>query len=398
MHLELRTAQAPPSLFVGSIAALVASAPTPQLLGDRVADAFHGLAAASRRLALARRPRVRRRAGGIGCAWPSALRRCGGDDDARRRERALLHRLARERARAGQARQRRSLRALRARAPGEGRLWTAGGVAASIGAVALIWLAVLLAFGSASGALPRWPLALLALGGRDARSQSPGARATAARHAFAHALDAFRVLGRCPRAAAQIVGWVGLAMATARSEPRRRSRPPSASSVRSPRRCSSFPRSISRGSFRSRPGNIGVASAAVAFALNAHGVGSDVALSAGIAFSAVETLTTLAFGSGSLLYFAAGSAGCPPLADGSRRRDGLPRAGRRVWRDRRSARLARGNGARERLRERSRSGVANDASARRLPPGRSPCTRMARSSASGSCRLDGHSRFPEPTT
>ena len=30
---------------------------------------------------------------------------------------------------------------------------------------------------------------------------------------FAHSLDAFRVLGRCPRAAARIVGWVGLAMA-----------------------------------------------------------------------------------------------------------------------------------------------------------------------------------------
>ena len=39
------------------------------------------------------------------------------------------------------------------------------------------------------------------------------------------------------------------------------------------------------------PGNVGVASAAVAFALKAHGVGSEVALTAGIAFGAVETLT-----------------------------------------------------------------------------------------------------------
>ena len=52
------------------------------------------------------------------------------------------------------------------------------------------------------------------------------------------------------------------------------------------------------------PGNVGVASAAVAFALKAHGVGSEVALSAGIAFGAVETLTTLALGCGKPLYFA----------------------------------------------------------------------------------------------
>ena len=51
------------------------------------------------------------------------------------------------------------------------------------------------------------------------------------------------------------------------------------------------------------PGNVGVASAAVAFALTAHGVGSDVAVSAGIALGAVETLTTLGLGSASILYF-----------------------------------------------------------------------------------------------
>jgi len=49
---------------------------------------------------------------------------------------------------------------------------------------------------------------------------------------------------------------------------------------------------------------VGVSSAAVAFALTAQGVGSNVALSAGIAFGAVETLTTIALGCGSLLFFA----------------------------------------------------------------------------------------------
>jgi hypothetical protein len=57
------------------------------------------------------------------------------------------------------------------------------------------------------------------------------------------------------------------------------------------------------------PGNIGIASAAVAFALHAHGATYETALSAGIAFSAVETVTSLAFGAGSVLFLAAGTPG-----------------------------------------------------------------------------------------
>ena len=56
------------------------------------------------------------------------------------------------------------------------------------------------------------------------------------------------------------------------------------------------------------PGNIGVSSAAVAFALRTQGVDGDVALSVGIAFNAVETLTSLAFGAGSGLYLASGTS------------------------------------------------------------------------------------------
>jgi uncharacterized membrane protein YbhN (UPF0104 family) len=52
------------------------------------------------------------------------------------------------------------------------------------------------------------------------------------------------------------------------------------------------------------PGNIGVAGAAVAFALRTRGIETDLALTAGIAFNAVETLTSLVFGSGSALYLA----------------------------------------------------------------------------------------------
>ena len=68
------------------------------------------------------------------------------------------------------------------------------------------------------------------------------------------------------------------------------------------------------------PGNIGVAGAAVAFALRAQGVEGDLALASGIAFNAVETLASMAFGSVGALYLAA-----------PRRRRG---GGRRPWRRR----------------------------------------------------------------
>ena len=87
------------------------------------------------------------------------------------------------------------------------------------------------------------------------------------------------------------------------------------------------------------PGNIGVASAAAAFALKAHGAGADVALSAGIAFGAVETIASIAFGAGSVLYLAGAVA---PDAPPSARRwvtaavsaTGCLALGRRVRRDR----------------------------------------------------------------
>ena len=56
------------------------------------------------------------------------------------------------------------------------------------------------------------------------------------------------------------------------------------------------------------PGNIGVASAAIVFALKAHGAEIDTAIAAGIAFSAVETVTSIAFGVGSTLYLLGGQA------------------------------------------------------------------------------------------
>ena len=237
------------------------------------------------------------------CGWASALTRCGGDTSpgdatARYCTGSLVNSVAP--ARIGTA-----VRfALMSRTlHNEGRLWTVGGIATCLSAVRALWLAVVLALGSMSGELPRWPIAVLLLGvavaaaiAWRARSFRPGTR-------FAHALDVFRVLGSCPKAAAQIVGWVGLAMlarvfaaagiAAAFGVPR-----PLAVALLI------IPALDLAGILPLTPGNVGVASAAVAFALTAHGAASEVAVAAGIALGAVETLTTLAIGCGSLLYFA----------------------------------------------------------------------------------------------
>ncbi|MGI8973455.1 MAG: lysylphosphatidylglycerol synthase domain-containing protein [Gaiella sp.] len=52
------------------------------------------------------------------------------------------------------------------------------------------------------------------------------------------------------------------------------------------------------------PGNAGVASAAVAFALGAHGVEATTALAAGIAFGATEMLASIAVGAAGALILA----------------------------------------------------------------------------------------------
>ena len=305
MHLEFELRKRHLALFVGSIAVLVAIAATPQLLGDRVADGIDGLAAAEASwLWLA------------GCAfgasllasasgWASALTRCGGettrpDAAARYCTGSLVNAVAP--ARLGSA-----VRfALFARVlPSEGRLWTAGGIATSLAAVRLLWLALVLALGSLSGQLPRWPIALMLLGVAIAVAVAWRARDTRPGTRYSHALDAFRVLGRCPRAAAQIAGWIGLGMGL---------RLVAAASIAAAFGIDNpiaaalliIPILDLAGLLPITPGNVGVASAAIAFALTANGAASDVALSAGIAFGVVETLTTFALGTGSLLYFAGG--------------------------------------------------------------------------------------------
>ena len=302
MHLDLELGKRHVAVFLGSVAALVALALTPQLLGDLVAEGVAGLDEASAGWLWLAGLAFAGSLVASACAWELALARCGGttsrgDSTARYCTGSLVNALAP--ARIGTA-----VRfALFSRVlHSEGRLWTVGGIAGSLSAVRALWLAVVLALGSASGVLPRWPIAVLLLGAAVAavvawrvRDSRPGTK-------FGHALDVFRVLGRCPRAAARLAGWVGLAMAL-----RVAAATGIAAAFGVPRPLAAalliIPALDLAGILPLTPGNVGVASAAVAFALTAHGVDSGVAVSAGLALGAVETLTTLALGSASLLYF-----------------------------------------------------------------------------------------------
>ena len=302
MHLDLELGKRHLAVFLGSVAALVALALTPQLLGDLVADGVSGLDQASAGWLWIAAAAFAASLVTNACSWRSALTRCGGttsctDATARFCTGSIVNALAP--ARIGTA-----VRfALFSRVlHNEGRLWTVGGVAGSLTALRAMWLAVVLALASVGGVLPRWPIAVLLLAGVVAAGIAWRARDSRPGTKFGHALDVFRALGRCPRAAAQIAGWVGLAMALRIAAATGIA---AAFGVDQPLAAAVLiiPALDLAGILPLTPGNVGVASAAVAVALSAHGVGSNVAVSAGIALGAVETLTTLALGSASILYF-----------------------------------------------------------------------------------------------
>jgi uncharacterized membrane protein YbhN (UPF0104 family) len=116
----------------------------------------------------------------------------------------------------------------------------------------------------------------------------------------AHALDAFRALGREPVAGLRIVAWIGFATlgrigAAAAIA--------AALGVHAPLAAALIvvPALDVAGLVPLTPGNLGVTSAAVAAAMQAHGIGATQALSTGIAFHAVETAVSLLYGAGALL-------------------------------------------------------------------------------------------------
>ena len=134
MQLELELRKRHLAVFAGSIVALIAIAATPQLLGDRVAVGIEGLAAAEAGWVWLAACAFGGSLVASAAGWASALTRCGGtttrpDAAARYCTGSLVNALAP--ARIGTA----VRLALFSRVlPNEGRLWTTGGIATSLGA------------------------------------------------------------------------------------------------------------------------------------------------------------------------------------------------------------------------------------------------------------------------
>jgi uncharacterized membrane protein YbhN (UPF0104 family) len=184
---------------------------------------------------------------------------------------------------------------------GPDRLWTAGGVYAALAAARCLTLALLVVAASVTGALPLWPV--FALCGAVAALSAIALSSPRWRrhHRLAHLLEGFASLERSPRAAAAVLAWsLGIgasrlgataAVAFALGLPH----PLLAALV-------ILPAIDLAGVVPITPGNVGVASGAVAVALQSRGVGVTQALGVGIAIQALETVVSLTAGGLGGLY------------------------------------------------------------------------------------------------
>jgi uncharacterized membrane protein YbhN (UPF0104 family) len=299
VHFTLRHA-----LLAGiTLVALVVLCATPGLVGDRTRTAVSGVAAAPPGPLWAAAVCFVLTSVCAAMAWRVALRACGtplsvGDAAARYcvgcgvNAIAPLH--------AGSA-VRLALFARRT----DGGAWTVAGVAAAVGAIRGTWLVALVASGCAMGALPAWPLLALAGAGAGFVVACICARQIRWPQRAAHVLDAFRELRRSPRDLMAVAAWslagaaakVGAAAAVAGALGIGHPLGAALVIVAAVELAAIMPLT---------PGNVGVASAAVALALSARGIDSHVGLSVGIAFGAVEWLTGLGVGIASGLVLSRG--------------------------------------------------------------------------------------------
>src|SRR5215204_1177288 len=207
MHLPKRHI----AFALASLAVVAVVATMPQLLGDQVRDGIEGVGEANRAWLWISALGFVASLVASACAWRSALARCGGetsrlDAAARYGAGSLMNALAP--AKLGTA-----LRiALYSRVlHNDRRIWTSGGIGTSIGVAHWVWLAAMLTFGAATGALPAYPIAIVAVVAAVAIATAYFARNLRSGGRIAHLFDASRVFGRCPRAAGQMLGWIGLA-------------------------------------------------------------------------------------------------------------------------------------------------------------------------------------------
>jgi len=282
---------------------VVTIAATPQLLGTRVAEAFSSLDGADPRWLWVAAIGFVVSVTSAAASWRSAIGTCGGsltlrDASARYGVGCLVNTFVP--ARAGDA-----VRiGLFARAlPNRDRLWTTGGAFAALGAVRALILSLLVVVGAIAGVVPLWPLAVALTLVAAAVAATLKARNAHAERRAAHLLDAFQALGREPKAALRLVGWIGLATlgrlasATAIGAAMGIGNPLTAAII-------IVPALEIAGTIPVTPGNVGVTSTAIAVAFHAHGVSFTHGLAAGIAFHAIETAVGITFGLASVLWLA----------------------------------------------------------------------------------------------
>ncbi len=298
--MNLRTTKI--AISVAFLAAIAAAVATPHLLGDRVSAALGSLQGAN-----ATWLAVATLCFAVGfltavCAWRTALAASGGRISLRQGTAslgvgALVNTFAP--ARLGDA----VKIALFSRAiDGPDPVWTAGGVYAAVAAARCLVIAVLVVAASLAGALPLWPVFALCGGvaalGAFALSSSRWRRYPR----LTHLLDGFAALERSPRLGMQVLAWsagTGLARIAATAA--------LSAALALPHPllvalviCAALDLA---GAIPLTPGNIGVASGALAVALHSRGIGVTQAFGVGIAIQALETVVSLTAGTAGALYF-----------------------------------------------------------------------------------------------
>jgi uncharacterized membrane protein YbhN (UPF0104 family) len=292
---------------LAALAVLAALVATPSLLGSRVEESMSAISGAQTNWLWAAGAAFALAQLCSAFAWRAAAAASGGrlsrrDSAARYVTGSLVNSLAP--AHLGDA-----VRvALFARAiGGPDPVWTAGGVYAAMGAARCLVLAVVLVVTSACGVLPFWPVLIL-FGVVIVLAGVAFVERNDSKHRFARAFRVIAALQSSPRAAAPVLGWTmasmlariaaAAAIATALGVPH----PILAALV-------IVPALGLANIFPITPGNLGVASGAVAVALTTRGIGTTQALSAGIALSAVETFVGLAVGATGALYLGRSAGG-----------------------------------------------------------------------------------------
>src|SRR5581483_8084179 len=182
--------------------------------------------------------------------------------------------------------------------PGEHRVSTTGGAFVAVAVARAGVTGAIVTAGVITGELPLWPV-LVAAG----LVVAGAALALRARRSQTHLLDAWRTIGERPAAGLRLAGWIALSVAgrfagaVAVSAAVGIHRPVVAALL-------ILPALDVSGLVPLTPGNVGIASAAIAIAFRAHGVSFNHGLAAGITLQALETAVGLSIGVASVLWLA----------------------------------------------------------------------------------------------